>query len=217
MDAQINACRVGILGTSLSAIDAAVAVVSQHGAFTTDADNTLHFTRNPGSQSLKLTLMSRSGVLPEADFYCPLPYEPLNIATGQAIEHVIEQGQRGLLDRLFLLIVKQLQDAAPQWSQQIALETLTADTFSDIYFADRIQHNPLTGRNATCRKSNATSGSNAPSRGAIPCCGCMRSSNRSCLILTMATENASSTVWHACLSITMRRSFGIHSPPAGAA
>ena len=141
MDAQINACRVGILGTSLSAIDAAVAVVSQHGAFTTDADNTLHFTRKPGSQSLKLTLMSRSGVLPEADFYCPLPYEPLNIATGQAIEHVIEQGQRGLLDRLFSLIVKQLQDAAPQWSQQIALETLTADTFSDIYFADRIQHN----------------------------------------------------------------------------
>ena len=118
-------------------------MVSQHGAFTTDADNTLHFTRNPGSQSLKLTLMSRSGVLPEADFYCPLPYEPLNIATGQAIEHVIEQGQRGLLDRLFSLIVKQLQDAAPQWSQQIALETLTADTFSDIYFADRIQHNPF--------------------------------------------------------------------------
>lgn len=143
MDAQINACRVGILGTSLSAIDAAVAVASQHGAFTTHTDNTLYFTRKPDSQNLKLTLMSRTGVLPEADFYCPLPYEPLNIATEQAIEHIIAQGQQGLLDRLFRLIVKQLQNAAPQWSQQVALETLTADTFSDIYFADRIQHDPF--------------------------------------------------------------------------
>ncbi|WP_213133922.1 FAD-NAD(P)-binding protein [Citrobacter sp. FP75] len=143
MDAQINACRVGILGTSLSAIDAAVAVVSQHGAFTTGSDNTLHFTCKPGRQNLKLTLMSRTGVLPEADFYCPLPYEPLNIATGQAIEHIIAQGQHGLLERIFQLIVKQLQNAAPQWSQQVALETLTADTFSGVYFADRIQHDPF--------------------------------------------------------------------------
>lgn len=143
MDAQINACRVGILGTSLSAIDAAVAVASQHGAFTTHTDNTLYFTCKPDSQNLKLTLMSRTGVLPEADFYCPLPYEPLNIATEQAIEHIIAQGQQGLLDRLFRLIVKQLQNAAPQWSQQVALETLTADTFTDIYFADRIQHDPF--------------------------------------------------------------------------
>ncbi|MEG2590000.1 MAG: FAD-NAD(P)-binding protein [Citrobacter sp.] len=143
MDAQINACRVGILGTSLSAIDAAVAVASQHGTFTTHTDNTLYFTRKPDSQNLKLTLMSRTGVLPEADFYCPLPYEPLNITTEQAIEHIIAQGQQGLLDRLFRLIVKQLQNAAPQWSQQVALETLTADTFSDIYFADRIQHDPF--------------------------------------------------------------------------
>ncbi|STT72943.1 acyl-CoA dehydrogenase [Klebsiella pneumoniae] len=25
--------------------------------------------------------MSRHGVLPEADFYCPIPWEPLEIAT----------------------------------------------------------------------------------------------------------------------------------------
>ncbi|MBN4793424.1 FAD-NAD(P)-binding protein, partial [Enterobacter cloacae] len=69
MEAQISACRVGILGTSLSAIDAAMAVVSQHGNFTTNTDRSLQFTRKPDSQNLKLTLMSRSGVLPEADFY----------------------------------------------------------------------------------------------------------------------------------------------------
>ncbi|WP_393947536.1 FAD-NAD(P)-binding protein [Kluyvera intermedia] len=143
MDAQISACRVGILGTSLSAIDAAVAVVCQHGTFTSDADDTIRFTRKPGSQSLKLTLMSRTGVLPEADFYCPLPYEPLTVATEDAIAHTISQGQNGLLDRIFGLIVKQLQEAAPQWSQQIELETLTADTFSEACFADRIHHDPF--------------------------------------------------------------------------
>lgn len=143
MDAEISACRVGILGTSLSAIDAAMAVVSQHGTFTTHTDKSLTFTRHPDSQSLKITLMSRSGVLPEADFYCPLPYEPLNIATEAAINECIHQGQKGLLDRIFRLIVQQLQDAAPQWSQQIRRDTLTADTFPEVYFADRIKHDPF--------------------------------------------------------------------------
>ena len=143
MDAEISACRVGILGTSLSAIDAAMAVVSQHGTFTTHTDKSLTFTRHPDSQGLKITLMSRSGVLPEADFYCPLPYEPLNIATEAAINECIHQGQKGLLDRIFRLIVQQLQDAAPQWSQQIRLDTLTADTFPEVYFADRIKHDPF--------------------------------------------------------------------------
>lgn len=143
MEAKIDACRVGILGTSLSAIDAAVAVVSQHGFFTSDRDNVPQFIRHPGSQNLKITLMSRTGILPEADFYCPLPYEPLNIATEEAIVHVIASGTDGLLDRIFQLIVKQLQDSAPNWSQQIGLENLTADTFSAAYFADRIRHDPF--------------------------------------------------------------------------
>lgn len=143
MDAEISACRVGILGTSLSAIDAAMAVVCQHGTFTTNTDHSLRFTRKPDSQNLKLTLMSRSGVLPEADFYCPLPYEPLNIATPEAIEDAIARGQNGLLDRIFRLIARQLQDAAPGWCQQITLATLNADTFPEVYFADRIRHDPF--------------------------------------------------------------------------
>ena len=82
-------------------------------------------------------------MLPEADFYCPLPYESLNIATPEAIEDVIVHGQKGLLDRIFRIIVQQLQDAAPQWSQEIALETLNADTFPEAYFADRLEHEPF--------------------------------------------------------------------------
>ncbi len=59
-------------GTSLSAIDAAVAVVARHGVFHTEDDKTTHFSLHPGSEALEITLMSRHGVLPEADFYCPI-------------------------------------------------------------------------------------------------------------------------------------------------
>jgi uncharacterized NAD(P)/FAD-binding protein YdhS len=143
MDAQIGACRVGILGTSLSAIDAAMAVASQHGTFTTNTDHSLQFTPKSDIGNLKLTLMSRSGVLPEADFYCPLPYESLNIATPEAIEDAIALGQNGLLDRIFQLIAQQLQNAAPGWCQQVALATLNADTFPEVYFTDRLKHDPF--------------------------------------------------------------------------
>lgn len=63
MDADIPACRVGIMGTSLSGLDAAMAVVMQHGAFVDDK-----FVLDKGSEALKIVLMSRTGILPEADF-----------------------------------------------------------------------------------------------------------------------------------------------------
>jgi uncharacterized NAD(P)/FAD-binding protein YdhS len=68
VDAVIPAARIGIFGTSLSAIDAAMAVAVQHGDFWKGTDGNLLFEPDPGSQTLKITSMSRSGVLPEADF-----------------------------------------------------------------------------------------------------------------------------------------------------
>lgn len=64
------------MGTSLSGLDAAMAVVMQHGRFSGE-----QFVVNKGSEGLNITLMSRTGVLPEADFYCPIPYEPLSVLT----------------------------------------------------------------------------------------------------------------------------------------
>ena len=63
MDAEVRACEVGIMGTSLSGLDAAMAVVMQHGRFSGK-----QFVVNKGSEGLKIMLMSRTGVLPEADF-----------------------------------------------------------------------------------------------------------------------------------------------------
>lgn len=137
VDASIPACRVGVMGTSLSAIDAAMAVVAQHGAFAEGQDGRLRFDLDPASDSLEITLMSRSGILPEADFYCPIPYEPLEVVTDAAIEKEIAAGADGLLDRVFALVARELQAADPAWSERVALSTLDADSFADAYFRDR--------------------------------------------------------------------------------
>ena len=81
LDAHIPACRVGILGTSLSAIDATMAIATQHGRFVQGRGEALRFEPSDpdANPALSITMMSRAGLLPEADFYCPIPYEPLKV------------------------------------------------------------------------------------------------------------------------------------------
>lgn len=139
MDASIPPCRVGIMGTSLSGLDAAMAVVMQHGAFRDD-----RFVLDKGSDALKIVLMSRTGILPEADFYCPIPYEPLSVLTERVVESEIAKGSDGLLDRIFTLMVKELQLADPTWCEKISLHTLNADSIREAWFEDRKRHGPFT-------------------------------------------------------------------------
>lgn len=139
MDARIRPCRVGIMGTSLSGLDAAMAVVMQHGEF---RDGT--FLLDKGSEALKIVLMSRTGILPEADFYCPIPYEPLSVLTESVLEAEIAKGSDGLLDRIFALMVKELELADPAWCEKISLRMQTADSLREAWFEDRKQHGPFT-------------------------------------------------------------------------
>lgn len=143
VETAIPACRIGIMGTSLSAIDAAMAVVAQHGQFVENAEGKLCFGLAPESQALSITLMSRSGILPEADFYCPIPHQPLQMATEQAIKQEIAAGPEGLLDRVFMLMVEEIQLADPAWSERVSLAALDADSFADAYFSDRARYDPF--------------------------------------------------------------------------
>ena len=143
IEANIPAGNVGILGVSLSAIDAAMAVVAQHGTFSESEHQQTEFHLSPESQALKISLLSRSGILAEADFYCEIPYLPLKIMTEQAVSKEISYGTDRLLDRIFALMVEELKQADPDWCARIALQTLNADTFSDAWFADRKAHNPF--------------------------------------------------------------------------
>ncbi|EOZ9385124.1 FAD-NAD(P)-binding protein [Enterobacter bugandensis] len=139
MDASIPPCRVGIMGTSLSGLDAAMAVVMQHGEFRDGK-----FLLDKGSEGLNITLMSRTGILPEADFYCPIPYEPLSVLTEFVVEHEIAKGSDGLLDRIFSLMVKELELADPAWCEKISLRNQDADSLREAWFEDRKRHGPFT-------------------------------------------------------------------------
>ncbi|WP_219907810.1 FAD/NAD(P)-binding protein, partial [Cereibacter changlensis] len=137
-EAEIPAARIGVLGTSLSAIDAAMSIALQHGRFSGGSEGAavVYEPHDPAAIP-RITLMSRSGILPEADFYCPLPYEPLQICTEEAAKTEAARGPQGLLDRLFALFAAQLAAADPDYAAGIGLDDLTADSFSAAYFAGR--------------------------------------------------------------------------------
>ena len=139
---HVPAAHVGVLGTSLSAVDAVLAVVSQHGRFNCFGKQ-LQYVLNPGSEDLRVTLLSRTGVLREADFYYPVPGEPLGVFTEEAVTSLKQGGRTGLLDRLFALMVDELQQADPLWCRTINLLSCNADTFSEAYFAARVKADPF--------------------------------------------------------------------------
>lgn len=143
VDARIPPHRIGIMGTSLSAIDAAMAVVSQHGIFDESAEDAVTFALDPESANLAITLMSRTGILPEADFYCPIPYEPLLRATPEAVAAAMERGSAGLLDRCFALFAEEIALADPAWAARVSIAERSADDLADAYFDDRIAHDPF--------------------------------------------------------------------------
>lgn len=138
IQADIPAVRVGIMGTSLSSIDAAMAVVNQHGRFRAKGDDLTFETHATG---LHITLMSWTGILPEADFYCPLPYLPLNVMTDAAVARAAKTSAP--LDAMFALLQAEITQADPDYADKIGLSDLTADTFEPAYFATRLGQDPF--------------------------------------------------------------------------
>lgn len=143
LDAHIPACRVGILGTSLSAIDATMAIATQHGRFVQGRGEALRFEpSDPGANpALSITMMSRAGLLPEADFYCPIPYEPLRVMTPAALAGL--EGSDHLLDAAFDLFRAELELADPGYAAALDLGNATVDDFASRYFRARKQSEPF--------------------------------------------------------------------------
>lgn len=133
IDVSIPATSVGILGTSLSAIDAAMAVATQHGDFTQQGEDLIYETDTRGQ--LMITMMSWSGILPEADFYCPIPYTPLEKMTPQALDEAISGENR--FEAVYSLFQQEVHLADEIWSEKIGLMSLTAEEFERAYFHDR--------------------------------------------------------------------------------
>ncbi|EUB98127.1 hypothetical protein PMI07_006441 [Rhizobium sp. CF080] len=156
----ISACRVGILGTSLSGIDALITVSTAHGMFLLDEQGDLQYRPLPGTEGFHATMMSRKGVLPEADFYCEIPYRPLQICTEDAVDELIRNHKHGLLDAVFELFKAELVSCDPDYAASIGLSLLTVETLALAYFHKRETTDPFSwaARNLAEAKANKERG-----------------------------------------------------------
>lgn len=142
--ARIRNCAVGIRGTALSAIDAAVALANHHGEFVENDSKELQYRENPGTECFAISMFSRKGILPEADFYHPIPYEPLRICNAEAIQHLIEsRSTEGLLDAAFELFRQELVLADPEYAANLGLPAQTLAEFCSAYFSKRAGADPF--------------------------------------------------------------------------
>jgi uncharacterized NAD(P)/FAD-binding protein YdhS len=139
----IEPCSVGILGTSLSGIDAAITVATAHGAFMLDEQADLDYQALPGTDAFHITMMSRKGVLPEADFYCEIPYRPLAVCTPEAVDRLIATRPDDLLDAIFDLFRLELVHCDPDYAAAIGLSLLTVETIAAAYFKARETADPF--------------------------------------------------------------------------
>lgn len=139
----IGDVSVGVLGTSLSGIDAVVSVATSHGSFLMDDAGTMQY-HTASDTGFHITMMSRKGLLPEADFYCPIPYEPLAIFTAAAVDRLVENASGRLLDEMFELFRTQLFASDPGYAERIGLGLLAVETVADAYFAERDSYDPFT-------------------------------------------------------------------------
>ena len=140
--AGVPPVHVGIRGTSLTAIDAAVALANIHGAFARE-EGRMTYRLKPGADSFRMTMMSRKGLLPEADFYFPLPHTPLSICTPEAIARLVEAGKDGLLDAAFDLFRQELLQVDPGYGLAVGLAGSTLEAFGSAYFARRAAADPF--------------------------------------------------------------------------
>jgi len=140
---KIGAINVGVLGTSLSGIDAVVSVATAHGLFLRDNSGDLRYQPDQASVGFSMTMISRKGLLPEADFFCPIPYEPLTFCNVEAVRLLIEQKRERLLDEIFELFRRELAAADPDYASKIGLALASVEDIAERYFRARRQADPF--------------------------------------------------------------------------
>ncbi len=114
-----------------------------HGEFGEAEGDRLEYNPAAGTENFHLTMMSRKGLLPEADFYHPVPYEPLAICTAAAIEHLIATADGNLLEKSYALFRQELAEIDPAYAARSGVATLPLEDFCDRYFTDRMAADPF--------------------------------------------------------------------------
>ncbi len=128
--------EIGILGSSLSAVDVVVALGHAHGRFDEEGA-TVSWTTSPGSEGLHVTMVSHMGIMPEGDFYYPFPYRPLRHITDEGVRAEVEKGPAGLLRRVFDLLIREIEENDPQYMRNLGSEARSIPGFARGYFSHR--------------------------------------------------------------------------------
>jgi uncharacterized NAD(P)/FAD-binding protein YdhS len=124
-----------VLGTSLSAIDAVIALATRYGTFSGSGADLRYSLR--GDKPMRLVMASRKGILPEADFYYPIPEEPLFIFSPARLEALEKTGKTGFLSRAMALFRQQLATDDPEFYEALNLTRFTPESFGKAYFTLR--------------------------------------------------------------------------------
>ncbi|MEO6126574.1 MAG: FAD/NAD(P)-binding protein [Ilumatobacteraceae bacterium] len=144
--------RIGVLGSSLSAIDVIIALGHEHGTFVEDGENVSWFAKS-GRESISITMVSHRGIMPEPDFYYVYPYESLRHVSAEAVAHELTQGRNGLLDRVFALLIAELDEADPDYVAALGDQARTIDGFAEAYFEHRERLGGLRALRESLRRS----------------------------------------------------------------
>ena len=153
--AALPAGKIGVLGSSLSAVDVAVALAHEHGRFA-PKDGGLVWTPNPGHEGLRLTMVSKTGILPEADFFYPYPYEPLVHLTAAAVGQIVSDGAGNVLQRTFDLLLDEISSCDPAYLEDLAMTPPGIETFGTAYFARRQRMGAFEALRANLAQSRET-------------------------------------------------------------
>jgi uncharacterized NAD(P)/FAD-binding protein YdhS len=131
--------HAAILGSSLTAIDAAVALAGFHGRFI-ETEAGLRWEREGPRDGFALTMMSRKGLLPPADWYYTQPLPAPRHLTREALRAAVAQGSEGLLQRCHALLVREL--TAVDAERARALDLARIEGLAGRVFADRMAQDP---------------------------------------------------------------------------
>lgn len=151
----LPAAEIGILGSSLSAVDVAVALAHDHGRFSPDGDG-LVWTPDAGHEALRLTMVSKTGILPEADFFYPYPYAPLVHLTEAAVGRIVTDGGGAVLQRTFDLLMAEIAACDPAYLDDLAMTPPGIEAFGTAYFAWRQRMGAFRALRANLAQSRET-------------------------------------------------------------
>lgn len=153
--AALPAAQIGILGSALSAVDVAVALAHDHGQFSETAGG-LTWAPHPGSEALHITMVSKTGILPEADFHYPYPYDPLVHVTDDAVLRLIADGNGDVLERTFDLLMTEVQSCDPAYLAELGIGKPTIEAFGQAYFQRRQRMGAFRALRVNLAESRAT-------------------------------------------------------------